>query len=118
MIFSYSIITISCHSQCKEEVEFKKFYFEKIDEIINYDKNMSTQGYTFTDTYWFSFYETSWYIENLTKHEFRYVVGEPPVYSKKSDIKADIRDLEKWYKENKCGMTREKADSIVNASYE
>jgi hypothetical protein len=115
--FIYGIIAISCHFQCKENVEFKKFYFKKIDEIINYDKNMSKEGYTFTDAYWLSFYETSEYLEALTKHEFRYITGEPPLYIDITDLTADIRDLKKWYKANKCGMTIQKADSIVKERY-
>jgi len=117
LVIIYCINVLSCTCKCKEDVDFKNFYFKKIDDIISYDKNMSTVGYSFTEDYWFKFYDTIWYLERLTNQKTRYVGGEPPLYSKKSDLKKDIRSFKNWYKENKCGMSIEKADSIIYESY-
>ena len=62
-----------------------------------------------------SFLDCTDYLKLLTHHEFRYIIAGQPIYENQSDWKADIQDLEKWYQENKCDMTKEKADSIVNA---
>jgi hypothetical protein len=112
-----SILIISCCFQSKEEVEFKEFYFGKIDEIINYNNNMSTIGFEYTENYWLSFYETTEYLTALTKHKFRYSSGEPPFYLKESDFEKDIKDLKMWYENNKSGMTIKVADSLVNANH-
>lgn len=112
-IFFIVLSIISCKTKCHEDIEFKNFYFSKIDEIFIYDSSMSTKDFNYTQSYWLSFYQTTDYLELLTKHKFHFSLGEPPLYKNKSDLNADIIGLKKWYKKNKYGMTIQKADSIV-----
>ena len=108
-----SLSCISCKENCKENLEFKNYYYLKVDEIIEYDKKTSTPGECFSDSIWLHFYETTDYLSFLTNCSFNFTTGEPPFYKSKRDLKADIKFLNNWYLENKCSMNIYKADSIV-----
>ena len=113
---------LSCENNCKESTEFQKKYFSMLDTIASYYKLSNTAEDIPIPLLWErsnNFYNYKAYLEYLTQHEFRNMeVEHLPIYQNKSDFKADMKDLKKWYKENKCGMTIEKADSIVNSNYE
>ncbi len=115
ILFCISIVFISCTNRCIEDISFKNFYFSKLNQIVEYD-NYTLTDTTITTESWINFYYNTAYLYFLTGHQFRYVATEPPGYTSELDLKADIKDLKKWYNENKCGMTKEKADSIVNAN--
>ena len=111
---------VSCNNYCKEDIELKDLYFSKLDSIISYGELFDTdEDVPLIMERSSQFYNHAKYLEYLTSHKFRYIVLDyHPVYENQSDLKADIKDLKKWYKENKCRMTKEKADSIVNANPE
>lgn len=106
------IIMVSCN-KCKEDLSFREFYFEEINKITEYDSCTLT-GNPIPNEYWIQFYHNTTYLKFLTNLQFRYDATEPPGYASEEDLKADIKDLKRWYKENKCGMTKVKADSIEN----
>ena len=112
----------SCNRHCKEDSEFHEIYFKMLDTIASYDELFDTDEEIPTPLLWErseNIHNYEAYLEYLTQHEFRNIeVEHLPIYRNKSDFEADMKDLKKWHKENKCGMTIEKADSIVNASYE
>lgn len=108
---------ISCNSKSKEDVEFKNFFYNNIDEIIAYEKKMSKTGPIYVED-WARFYEITTYMSFLTGCEFHYTAGEYPLYLSKSDLKADVKFLKKWYKNNKGKMNISIADSIVNMKYD
>ena len=110
---------LSCDNHCKEDIEFKELYFSKLDAITLYGKLFDTnKEVPLIMERSSQFYDNVNYLEYLTYHEFRYfVLDYHPVYLSQSDLKEDIKDLKKWYRNNKCGMTIAKADSIVNATY-
>lgn len=108
---------ISCNLQSKEDVEFKQIFYNNIDEIIAYDKKMSKIG-PINEEDWVRFYEVTSYMSFLTGCKFHYIAGEPPVYLRKSDVKADVKFLKKWYENNKNKMSISIADSIVNMKYD
>lgn len=112
ILLCVSIVFIGCTNQCMENANFKENFFNRLDKIIEYDNYAST-GAVLATEYWMDFYNNTFYLHFLTGHQFRYLASEPPGYSSESDLKADIRDLKRWYRKNKCGMTIEKGDSIV-----
>ncbi|MDL2230806.1 hypothetical protein LJB75_00120 [Bacteroidales bacterium OttesenSCG-928-L19] len=117
MLLFVNVIFFSCTNQCIENADFKQDYFSRLDKIVEYD-NLTLTGNAIPTEYWMDFYSNTQYLHFLSGHEFRYDATEPPGYSSDLYLKADIRDLEKWYNKNKCGMTKEKADSIVNLNEE
>ena len=108
---------VSCNNnQCKTDSEFKESYYTMLDKITSYGKQFDTDGtVVFIPEVVSSFLDCTDYLKLLTHHEFRYIIAGQPIYENQSYWKADIQDLEKWYQENKCDMTKEKADSTVNA---
>ena len=108
----------SCNRHCKEDSEFHEIYFKMLDTIASYGKQFEADTVFIEDERWGRFSNYADYLDYLTNHRLRYTIIEVPIYENQSDLKADMKDLKKWHKENKCGMTIEKADSIVNASYE
>ncbi len=107
------LFTFSACKNCEENIEFKNFYYSKLNEIIDYEIKSSTSGACFSDSVWLHFYETTEYLSDLTDYRFKYKSGEPPCYISKVDFNDDIEFLTNWYKKNVCTMTVEKADSIV-----
>jgi len=122
IIIIISVLSIlSCNNHCKEDAEFKRIYHKMLDTIMFYGKQFDVDEdedvlYVIELSGKFSKYTD--YLGTLTQHEFRYNIIEIPIYENQSDLKADIKDLKKWYEENKCGLTREKADSIIKTNYE
>jgi len=114
-------VFISCNNNCKEEnIIFKQFYFSKLDTLISLDKLFDTdEAFPLIREKSAIFYANTEYFRLLTNRKFCYIeVEHHPIYQSQSALKADIKYLKKWYKKNKCGMTKEKADSIVKVKYE
>ena len=122
IILILSILSISsCEHNCKENMKFKKQYFDILDIFVSYYKFMNTNEDIPVSLLWEmndQIYKNRAYIEYLTQKELRYIeVEHILIYQNKADFEADMKDLKKWYKENKCGMTIEKADSIIKSTY-
>ena len=96
---------VSCNNKCKEDLSFREFYFEEINKITEYDSCTLT-GNPIPTEYWIQFYHNTTYLKFLTNLQFRYDPTEPPGYGSEEDLKADIKDLKRWYEENKCGMRK------------
>jgi hypothetical protein len=111
---------ISCNNHCVIDKDFKDVYFRMLDTITSYGKQFDTDGWVlFEDEKCRNFSECTDYLTYLTNHEFRFFILESQaIYEKQSDLKANIKELKKWYNTNKCGMTIEKADSLVKAENE
>lgn len=111
---------ISCNNHCVIDKDFKDVYFRMLDTITSYGKQFDTdEAVFFEEEKCGIFLECVDYLIYLTDHEFRFFVIEShAIYEKQSDLKADIKDLKKWYNANKCEMTIEKADSLVKAENE
>jgi len=107
---------ISCNNHCVIDKEFKDVYFRMLDTITSYGKQFKTDETVFFEEEKCDiFLECLDYLTYLTDCEFRSMGA---IYEKQSDLKADIKDLKKWYNANKCGMTIEKADSLVKVKNE
>jgi len=110
---------LSCNNHCKEDTEFKRIYFSMLDTVASFGKQYNAdEEFVIVEERVSRFSNYADYLQFLTEHKLRYTFFEFPIYQNQSDLEADIRDLKKWYDENKCGMTIQKADSIVNASFE
>ena len=113
-IVCFFLVT-SCNNDCKTDGDFKEFYFGMLDTITSYGNQFDTNGeVVFIPEICRTFSDYADYLKALTQHEFRYTIIEQPIYESQSDLKADIQDLTKWYQDNKCRITKEKADSIAN----
>ncbi|MDD2964221.1 MAG: hypothetical protein PHU33_09755 [Bacteroidales bacterium] len=107
---------LSCSNSCVIDSEFKLFYFNMLDTISSYGKQFNTdKSIILSEERCGRFSDISDYMKLLTNHELRYTIIEQPIYQKLSDLESDIFDLKNWYEENKCGMTKAKADSIVKS---
>ena len=122
IIIIISVLSIlSFNNRCEEDAEFKRIYHKMLDTIMFYGKQFDVdedEDVLYVIEMWERFSDYSDYLRLLTQHKFRYNIIEIPIYDNQSDLEADIKDLKKWYEENKCGLTREKADSIIKANYE
>lgn len=107
---------VSCSKSCLIDNEFKLFYFNMLDTISSYGKQFNTdKSIILTEDRCGRFSDISDYMKLLTNHELRYTIIEQPIYQNQSDLESDIFDLKSWYEENKCGMSKVKADSIVSS---
>lgn len=86
-----------------------------LDTISEYGKQFDTDStIVFSEEKWGKFSEISDYMRFLTGCELHYTIIELPIYENQTYLESDLMNLQKWYDENKCGMTMAKADSIVN----
>jgi len=122
VIIIISVLSIlSCNNHCKEDTEFKRIYHKMLDTIMFYGKQFDVDEdkvVLYVIELSGKFFKYSDYLKFLTHHDFHCIYVEAPMCKNLSDLKADIEDLKKWYEENKCGLTREKADSIIKANWE
>lgn len=110
-----ALLPYSCQ-QCKKDKEFETFYFNKVKKIVDYDELWMKKGIVSTDD-WMEFYSVTDYLSRLTKCNFQFAYGEPPMYKSDSDMFLDVHYLKEWYDNNKCGMSIKKADSIVAETF-
>lgn len=114
IIISFIIFFVySCSFKCIKEDEFKEVYFKKLDKIIKFDSIITTNHICSVNE-WYVFDINVMYLNLLTNHKFRLLGSEPSMYSDTLDLIKDIEELKMWYNNNKCNMTINIADSIVN----
>lgn len=86
-----------------------------LDSISEYGKLFDTDSAVIlSEERWHRFLDISEYLKLLTSYELHYKIIEAPIYENQTLLESDICYLEQWYNDNKCGMTKAEADSIVS----
>jgi hypothetical protein len=53
------------------------------------------------------------FLNAITGYECKIRDLHHPLYNNENDLHQDLKKWEEWYKENKCGFTSNKADSLL-----
>lgn len=108
LMLIFSLIFSSCKNQveCKIDAAFKKNFKDKLQVI----KTSMEQEEVYIEP----LTEAILYLNAITSIESQINDPHHPIYENKKIMKEDIKKWEKWYEQNKCEMTINKADSLYS----
>lgn len=111
-ILILSFLLVGCND-CKVDVRLKTKLENHIDTIVLRYKQATEKSRTGIsgDEMGKSIY----YLNSLTDYESYHAFNYANSYINTSILKGDIRQWWIWYENNKCGLTLEEADKIVES---
>ena len=92
-------------NECSIDSTFSAEYLSKIEYLSDVASTGLIDGSQLT--------HSVIYFEDITFIEGHLVLGHYPSYESMNQLNSDIAKWNDWYEQNKCGMTKVKADSLL-----